>query len=50
MTKDLSLLVGPDQPWLSTIGFLDSIDGRDTEAQTDFDDAKNEQPLLLTTS
>jgi len=26
MTKDLSLLVGPDQPWLSTIGFLDAID------------------------
>jgi len=26
MTKDLSLLIGPDQPWLSTIGFLDAID------------------------
>jgi isocitrate dehydrogenase len=26
MTKDLSLLVGPDQKWLSTIGFLDAID------------------------
>ena len=26
MTKDLSLLVGPDQPWLSTEGFLDAID------------------------
>jgi isocitrate dehydrogenase len=26
MTKDLSLLVGPDQPWLSTAGFLDAID------------------------
>ncbi|OAM78724.1 NADP-dependent isocitrate dehydrogenase [Devosia elaeis] len=26
MTKDLSLLVGPDQPWLSTLGFLDAID------------------------
>ena len=26
MTKDLALLVGPDQPWLSTIGFLDAID------------------------
>jgi isocitrate dehydrogenase len=26
MTKDLSLLVGPDQPWLTTIGFLDAID------------------------
>jgi isocitrate dehydrogenase len=26
MTKDLALLVGPDQPWLSTSGFLDKID------------------------
>jgi isocitrate dehydrogenase len=26
MTKDLALLIGPDQPWLSTIGFLDKID------------------------
>jgi isocitrate dehydrogenase len=26
MTKDLALLVGPDQPWLSTEGFLDRID------------------------
>ncbi len=26
MTKDLSLLIGPDQPWLSTTGFLDKID------------------------
>ena len=26
MTKDLSLLIGPDQPWLSTTGFLDRID------------------------
>jgi isocitrate dehydrogenase len=26
MTKDLALLVGPDQPWLSTTGFLDAID------------------------
>ncbi|RYE53059.1 MAG: NADP-dependent isocitrate dehydrogenase, partial [Hyphomicrobiales bacterium] len=26
MTKDLSLLVGPDQKWLSTLGFLDAID------------------------
>jgi isocitrate dehydrogenase len=26
MTKDLSLLVGPDQKWLSTMGFLDVID------------------------
>jgi isocitrate dehydrogenase len=28
MTKDLSLLVGPDQKWLSTMGFLDAIDAR----------------------
>ncbi len=26
MTKDLALLVGPDQKWLTTIGFLDKID------------------------
>lgn len=26
MTKDLALLVGPDQQWLSTTGFLDKID------------------------
>jgi isocitrate dehydrogenase len=26
MTKDLSLLIGPDQKWLSTLGFLDAID------------------------
>jgi isocitrate dehydrogenase len=26
MTKDLALLVGPDQKWLSTAGFLDKID------------------------
>ena len=26
MTKDLALLVGPDQTWLSTIGFLDAVD------------------------
>jgi len=25
MTKDLALLVGPDQPWLSTTGFLDKV-------------------------
>ncbi len=25
MTKDLALLVGPDQEWLSTIGFLDAV-------------------------
>jgi isocitrate dehydrogenase len=27
MTKDLALLVGADQKWLSTTGFLDKIDG-----------------------
>ncbi|MCH9807564.1 MAG: NADP-dependent isocitrate dehydrogenase [Alphaproteobacteria bacterium] len=26
MTKDLALLVGPEQAWLSTTGFLDAID------------------------
>jgi isocitrate dehydrogenase len=26
MTKDLALLVGPDQKWLSTMGFLDKVD------------------------
>jgi isocitrate dehydrogenase len=26
MTKDLALLVGPDQKWLTTTGFLDKID------------------------
>jgi isocitrate dehydrogenase len=26
MTKDLALLIGPDQKWLSTQGFLDKID------------------------
>ena len=26
MTKDLALLVGPDQKWLTTTGFLDKVD------------------------
>jgi isocitrate dehydrogenase len=26
MTKDLALLIGPDQQWLSTTGFLDKVD------------------------
>jgi isocitrate dehydrogenase len=26
MTKDLALLIGPDQRWLSTTGFLDKVD------------------------
>ena len=25
MTKDLALLVGPDQGWLSTTGYLEAI-------------------------
>jgi isocitrate dehydrogenase len=26
MTKDLAVLVGPDQAWLSTEGFIDAVD------------------------
>ncbi|MGH6908066.1 MAG: NADP-dependent isocitrate dehydrogenase, partial [Aestuariivirga sp.] len=26
MTKDLAVLIGPEQNWLSTEGFLDAID------------------------
>ena len=26
MTKDLALLVGPDQRWLTTMGFLEKVD------------------------
>jgi isocitrate dehydrogenase len=26
MTKDLALLVGPEQKWLTTTGFLDKVD------------------------
>ncbi len=26
MTKDLALLIGPDQPWLTTEGFLAALD------------------------
>jgi isocitrate dehydrogenase len=26
MTKDLALLVSPDQKWLTTEGFLDKVD------------------------
>ncbi len=32
MTKDLALLVGAEQAWLSTGGFLDKIDERFREA------------------
>ncbi|MBX9861503.1 MAG: NADP-dependent isocitrate dehydrogenase [Hyphomicrobium sp.] len=34
MTKDLALLVGPDQKWLSTSGFLDKIDANLKTAMT----------------
>lgn len=34
MTKDLALLIGPDQPWLSTTGFLDKIDENLRKAMT----------------
>ena len=37
MTKDLALLIGPDQKWLSTIGFLDKV-------------AENLQKALATTA
>ena len=26
MTKDLALLIGPDQKWLTTMGFLEKVD------------------------
>ena len=26
MTKDLAMLIGPDQPWLTTNQFLDALD------------------------
>ena len=34
MTKDLALLVGPDQKWLSTTGFLDKVDANLKTAMT----------------
>jgi isocitrate dehydrogenase len=34
MTKDLALLVGADQPWLSTTGFLDKVDENLQKAMT----------------
>jgi isocitrate dehydrogenase len=34
MTKDLALLVGPDQMWLTTSGFLDKIDSNLKAAMT----------------
>ena len=35
MTKDLALLVGADQNWLSTSGFLDKIGERLRQAMAD---------------
>jgi isocitrate dehydrogenase len=35
MTKDLALLVGAEQAWLSTTGFIDKIDERLREAMAD---------------
>jgi isocitrate dehydrogenase len=35
MTKDLALLVGADQHWLSTSGFLDKIDENLRKAMAD---------------
>jgi isocitrate dehydrogenase len=35
MTKDLALLVGADQAWLSTTGFLDTIDERLRQTMAD---------------
>ena len=32
MTKDLALLVGPDQKWLTTEGFLDKVDENSKKA------------------
>ena len=26
MTKDLAILIGPDQPWMTTEQFLDKLD------------------------
>ncbi|MGE0565599.1 MAG: NADP-dependent isocitrate dehydrogenase [Pseudolabrys sp.] len=34
MTKDLALLVGPDQKWLTTTGFLDKVDENLKNAMT----------------
>ncbi len=34
MTKDLALLIGPEQKWLSTTGFLDKIDENLKEAMS----------------
>ena len=34
MTKDLALLVGDDQKWLPTTGFLDKLDDNLKKAMT----------------
>jgi isocitrate dehydrogenase len=34
MTKDLAILVGADQKWLSTTGFLDKVDANLKKAMT----------------
>ncbi|HEY7798205.1 MAG TPA: NADP-dependent isocitrate dehydrogenase [Hyphomonadaceae bacterium] len=34
MTKDLSLLIGPDQPWLTTEGFIEKVAANFQEAMT----------------
>jgi len=34
MTKDLALLVGAEQKWLSTQGFLDKVDANLKRAMT----------------
>jgi isocitrate dehydrogenase len=34
MTKDLALLVGPDQKWMTTTGFLETIDQNLNKALT----------------
>jgi isocitrate dehydrogenase len=35
MTKDLALLVGAEQAWLSTTGFLDKVEERLREQMAD---------------
>ena len=35
MTKDLAMLIGPDQPWLDTEGFMDALDENLAKALTE---------------
>ncbi|WP_055427318.1 NADP-dependent isocitrate dehydrogenase [Bifidobacterium aesculapii] len=35
MTKDLAMLIGPDQPWLDTEGFMDALDENLAKALAD---------------